>query len=416
MRGENINLDKPVENPVEGNVMDVSENTSKVSFIVAAFCILVYIAAIAFGATRIIVDMGDRRSLAEKEFHDLSDRASSSAVFLGFMSEAYQDSIRDFLNTSSILLGVIITGSNSDFAFERYPGSGIVWAGNSPRFKIGVDIPREPFFMPLRIDGQRNVTIQAIYSFLDHRFFQTVLRDTLFAVLAALLVASVVLLVEFRSKKKTVNNSAKNEDLSAVSPAAEAETMSVTERKPEKTVPDKAIKPDSESPGAPQGLYSPRSNIGWESYTYDRLAAELQRSSSFEQDLTFLVMEFRKPVPVYRQFADEAVSFFSMRDLIFEQGRNGISIILPNAGLEQAMAKSEEFRSRIAAKLPESFEGRTELCIGLTSRTGRLVEAKRLMLEAFSAKEKALKDEQSNIVAFRSDPDKYREFIKQKQP
>jgi hypothetical protein len=124
-------------------------------------------------------------------------------------------------------------------------------------------------------------------------------------------------------------------------------------------------------------------------------------------------MEFRNSIPVYRQFADEAVSFFYMRDLIFEQGKNGISIILPNIGLDQGMAKAEEFRSRVIAKLPEYFNERTGLCIGLTSRAGRLVDANRIMLEAFKALEKALTDDVSQVIAFKSDPDKYREFIRQ---
>jgi hypothetical protein len=35
------------------------------------------------------------------------------------------------------------------------------------------------------------------------------------------------------------------------------------------------------------------------------------------------------------------------------------------------------------------------------------------MLEAFSALDKAIEDEASHVVAFKSDPDKYRDFIKQ---
>jgi len=76
------------------------------------------------------------------------------------------------------------------------------------------------------------------------------------------------------------------------------------------------------------------------------------------------------------------------------------------------MGKSEEFRSRIIAKLPESFHDKTGLCIGISTRSGRLIEAKRLMLEASSALEKALNDPHSRVIAFKSDPEKYREYIK----
>ena len=407
--------------------MGFSGSTSKASSVVAAVCIVVYIAAVAFGAARIIIDIGERGNLAEREFFDLADRTTSSAVFQGFMSAAHQETIRSFFATSSILTGVIITGPGLEQGFERSPGSGIVWAGNSPRLRAGAGIPREPFFMPLWIDGQRNVTIQATYSFIDFGLFQIVLRDTLFAVMLALLIAFITLIIEFTNKKRLISFKTKTQsspvspiedspdelprDFSSepfLEPLAEEEMFAEAEKETRR-----AENLQEGDAGIPKGLYSPRSSIGWESYTQDRLDSELHRCSSFEQDLTFMVMEFEEHVPVYRQFADEAVNFFSMRDLIFEQGDNGISIILPNLSLEQGMAKAEEFQNRIAAKLPESFGGRDELRVGLTSRAGRIVDAKRLLLEAFSGLEKAMKERQSNIVAFKSDPEKYREFVKQ---
>lgn len=392
--------------------MGVSGKVSKVSSIVAAVCIIVYIAAIAFGAVRIIVNTGERRDAAEVEFNDLADMASYSAVFQGFMSEAYQESLKSFIGASNTLLGVIITGSGGEYAFERYAGSGITWSGNSPRFKIGAGIPREPFYMPLRIEGQRNVTIQAIYGGVDYTVVQKVLKDSLLAVLVALVIAFVTLLIEMNLRNKP--------GLYKTGATDKAGT-------PEKIIPkanparDEAGIPASKAERAarnPQGLYTPRGNIGWESYLNDRLASELHRCSSFEQDLVFLIMEFPEPISGpgadhYRQFADEAVSFFSMRDLIFEKGENGISVIIPSMDLDQAIIKSEEFRGRILEKLPESFEGRTELCVGLSSRAGRLIEADRLILEAASALERALSDKVSYVVAFKSDPEKYRNFIRQ---
>lgn len=389
-------------------------NTSKISSIVAAFCILIYIAAIAFGATRIILDIGERRNLAEREFFDLADRASSSAVFLGFMTEAYQESIRDFFVTSSILLGVIITGPGNEHAFERHPGSGIAWTGNAPRLRAGAGIPREPFFMPLRVEGQRNVTIQATYSFIDYGLFQRVLRDTLLAVMGALIIAFVTLLVEFSNNKKKAGYRGKTASRPVRVPEVDEEPLFAEE---DEHMFDE-IEAETQSSRtrtaeSSQSLNSSRNNTGWESQIQERLTSELHRCSSFEQDLTFMVMEFSETTFARRQLADEAEAFFYMRDLIFEQGDNGISIIFPNISLDEGIKKAEEFRSHMAEKLPELFEGHSGLCIGLSSRAGRLVEAKRILLEAFSALEKALKDKVSHVVAFKSDPEKYREFIRQ---
>ena len=470
--------------------MGVSGRTSKVPSVIAALCIVVYIAAIAFGAVRIIVNIGERRNLAENEFYDLADRASSSAVFLGFMSGAYQETIKDFLSASETLLGVIITGSGNEYAFERYPGGGVVWAGESPRLKIGFGLLNK--YQPLRIDGQRNVTIQVVYNCLNYDSLVRILRDTLLAILAALAAAFITLMVELMQKNNAVyraaapadsasaKTSAKTSAKPAVKPAAKkpakppaepvresprqeepAETIRSADLTTEETGEPSSTEfsdfyepnddpfeepvgdlsfdlpfededeeasfeeaneevplesPDKDERGdSPQGLFTPRGNVGWESYINDRLASEIHRCSSFEQDLVFMVMEFSGDEELgdvlYRQFTDEAVSFFAMRDLIFEKGERGISVIIPSVNLEQGIAKAEEFRRRIIDKLSESLGG-LELRIGLSSRTGRLIEADRLMLEASTALEKALDDPLSPIVAFKSDPEKYREFIK----
>jgi len=47
----------------------------------------------------------------------------------------------------------------------------------------------------------------------------------------------------------------------------------------------------------------------------------------------------------------------------------------------------------------------------MSSRSGRLLNAERLILEADEALKKARTEEKSPIIAFKSDPEKYREFI-----
>jgi hypothetical protein len=56
---------------------------------------------------------------------------------------------------------------------------------------------------------------------------------------------------------------------------------------------------------------------------------------------------------------------------------------------------------------------KTDLRAGLSSRSGRLIDADRLFFEAASALEKA-KDGQP-IVAFKSNPEKYRDFVRKSQ-
>jgi hypothetical protein len=171
---------------------------------------------------------------------------------------------------------------------------------------------------------------------------------------------------------------------------------------------------DANAAGGPRGLFSPASSIGWEEYTRDRLTDELHRCASTEQDLVVMFVECGEKVPCtgefYKKLAAETVQFFNMRDLIFEKGKRGISVIIPGIDLDQGIVKAEEFHSRLLKKLADGFSAKTDLHIGLSSRSGRLIDADRLLFESAGALEKAKKNEP--VVAFRSDPEKYREFIR----
>ena len=477
--------------------MDAPGRTSKISNVAAAICIFIYIIALSFGAVGIIESIGERRNLADREFFDLADLAGSSAVVQRFMSEEYQETIRDFLGRSETIRGIIITAATGEYAFEPYQGSGVIWTNSSPRLKMGLGLSGR--HLPLMIDGQRNVTIQAVSSSIESGKILLVLRNTLLAVLAALAIALITLLIELARKNKYRAVIAETSEVTT--PRREAEIIrrpdfgAVTWKEVESSVPkagprpsafqpadnppaanrpaiktapvpspaeapeietsyediefpeeetienppeaeneavddfssydipafepDEAL-PDEEEDETPQGLYTPRGNIGWESYTIDRLNSELQRCASFEQDLVFFAIEYESDESndsLYRQIADEAVSYFLMRDLIFESGEKGLSVIVPSINLEQGIAKSEEFRSRIITKYPEFLIGingaqKLQLCIGLSSRSGRLIDAERLILEASKALEKALEEPASPVIGFKSDPEKYREFVK----
>ena len=382
--------------------MAVSGKTSKASSVVAAVCIMIYVVAVSFGVIRVIVDIGDRRNLANREFEALVDRSSVFTEHFGFLSQAHQEGIRDFVGTSHTLLGVIVSSSSADFAVERFPGSSIVWAGNSPRFRSGIGLTSQPLFFPLTVEGQAQASIEVMYNAINNAFLVRVLRDTLLAVLVALAIAFIALIVELTHKSKYQYQTNTPDAASGARQKTSAKAVPIEEE---------------EDDDDPHGLFTTRGNVGWESYTHDRLSSELHRCASFEQDLVYMVMEFKGDEKiedsVYLLFADEAVIYFTMRDLIFEMGEKGLSVIIPSVDLEQAILKCEEFRARVAKRLPD-FEGRNELFIGLSSRSGRLIEAGRLMMEASTALEKTQEEPVSHVVAFKSDPEKYRKFIKKR--
>jgi GGDEF domain-containing protein len=163
----------------------------------------------------------------------------------------------------------------------------------------------------------------------------------------------------------------------------------------------------------PKGLYSPRSHIGWEEYLNDRLDSELHRCASTEKDLTLLMLEFKDKITNYqfKDAAQEASSLFTTRDLLFEKGEQGISVIMPGVDLDTGLSKARKFQERIKEKL--FSKSATDECayIGLSSRAGRLLNADRLKLEANEALKKAKADSDTSIIAFKSDLEKYRKFI-----
>jgi hypothetical protein len=408
---------------------NLSNKTSVVSLIIASVCIVVYLAALVFAALRIYAGIEQRRIAAEQEFFDLADLASSAGV-LGFMDEAFIETINDALASSETLEGVIISGPGGEYAFEREQGAAVNWVNNSPRFKKRLDFSGQSLYLPLRIQGLRNVTIQAVAGAFDYGLLRDVLKHALIMILAALALSFFTLLIEslvgkpanggrraFRTRDSAPSGEdggRLHEEPRSAGDAGLYGSETVVPRREEARA-DEPAPPREEESETPKGLYSPHGNIGWEAYTTDRLESELHRCAANEQDLVFIIIEFKSSegldMNFYNRLAQDAVNFFTLRDLIFERGERGIDVIFPNIDLDMGFAKSEEFHNRILSKYSGLFSSKTDLCIGLSSRSGRLIDAERLIFEASEALERALSDPVSHIVAFRSDPEKYRAFI-----
>ncbi|MDR3173473.1 MAG: hypothetical protein LBU19_04410, partial [Treponema sp.] len=188
-----------------------------VSAIVGAFCIILYIGALSYGALNIYNSVTERRALGDREFSSLADLASAAGV-LGFMDEKFIQTIQDAIDSSETLLGVVISGSKGEFAFERERGTVISWVNNSPRFIPRFAVTRPPQRLPLRIEGQRNVNIQAVSGYLDYDFCVEILKRTLLITLFSLTLAFFTLLMDALLRK----NAGKSGEAAAASPAGTA--------------------------------------------------------------------------------------------------------------------------------------------------------------------------------------------------
>jgi GGDEF domain-containing protein len=407
------------------------------SSIIGIFCLIVYVGALGYGAYRTYRNIYVQHNSSEKEFYELVATANAAGA-LGFMNQGFQDAVRDSIMNSKTLQGAVISGPyGNEYAVERKEGI-ITWTNDIPRFSTRFGLSRDPHWEKLNIDGIRNATISAVYYIIDYNEFSLILKHTLMIVLASLTLALLTMIFgALFGKPPTprVINVAMGDARSfkfAESAAATEKQAQVPEGKKtsRRDTPQKEA-PGFEAPGQaaftgnpadgkqggenPKGLYSPHGNISWEAYTKERLASELHRCAAFEQDLVFIAMEFdhleNSADLFFNEFAEMAVKHFTLRDLIFEWGSQGIAIIIPNADLDQGLARSEEFHAKVLSHFAARFSAGAGLAVGLSSRAGRLIDAERLIFETSQALVKAKQDPSSSLVAFRSDPEKYRAFI-----
>jgi len=163
----------------------------------------------------------------------------------------------------------------------------------------------------------------------------------------------------------------------------------------------------------PTGLFSPATGVGWESYMETRLDSELVRAASFEQDLALVLLRIpglENNSLMMKRIAAVLLDFFKFRDFVFEYKKDGFAGILLNINLDQAMVLSETMHSQLK-ELLESENIREKLAIGISTRSLRLLPGSRLITEANQALEKAFGETGLPIVAFRVNPDKYRQFV-----
>ncbi|MEE0879651.1 MAG: diguanylate cyclase [Treponemataceae bacterium] len=173
------------------------------------------------------------------------------------------------------------------------------------------------------------------------------------------------------------------------------------------------FKPFASNISDPQGLFSEFTGFGWESYLETRLDSELARAASSEQDLSFFLIaieNFDFNNQIIPQLTSILLERFKFRDLVFEYGTNGFAAILQGMNLDRAMALSQDLYTQISALLVNN-QMNNKFGIGITTRSLRLITGNRLIDEAQQALNKAFDEEGLPIVAFRVNPEKYRQYL-----
>jgi len=416
-----------------------SKYSPVINTIVAAICIIIYLTAIVQAALRFYICVENNKAIAEQEFSLIAEIAYSAGA-QGFIDHRFEETMKKALDSSKKIEALIIIGLDRNCAVEKQKDYAVSWSNDTPRFINRFSLSNHEYYRPVPIKGLQGVSIRAVASFFDNDDITNILKETLLIIMAGFFISFFAILFQsLFGKKETAGASKKyfasgSPDIIYAPPADtddfETETEDVlypadtsySSDTADKAHPaDKSYPTDTAHPAEssypqdmlPKGLYSPRTDIGWENYITDRLDSELHRCSSSEQDLTLAIIDFTDLTndKMFKQSAQEAVSSLTSKDLLFEYGRWGFYAIIPGVSLETSISKSEKYYRHILEKFPRGYNNSSGIFIGLTSRSGRLLNAQRLLLEAGTALKKAKSDPKSPIIAFKSDPEKYREFI-----
>ena len=400
--------------------MNRENKSAAIGAVIAAMCIVVYVFALIQATVRLYLSIDQRRTTAEQEFSNITTLALSAGT-QGFMNDRFIEVMNNALASSEAIEALIITGPEGEYAFERQQGYAVTWVDNSPRFINRFSFSNQDYYRSLPINDLRYADIRSVARAFDFFEISKILKETLLLILIGFAIAFFSMLLQILLGKPVERTRG------AYSPAYQRAAPEPAPRPQQYAARDAPIAQDfshnysndfshdysSMPETVPKGLYSPRSNIGWEEYTRDRLDSELHRCASTEKDLTLVLLEFTalNDDSLFMKAAEEVISFFASRDMLFEYGSQGILVILPDTDLDTGISKSEKFYQRFTEKYPGKRSS-SSLCIGLSSRSGRLLNADRLMLEVQEALEKAKRDRKSSLVAFKSDPEKYRAFIR----
>jgi hypothetical protein len=183
----------------------------KVEAFFGVICITVYIAAAVYSFIFIDGALKEQRALNEREFTELREFAASAGV-LGWTTGAFKDDILDAVTLSRTLQAVIITGPGSyALAVEKSQGL-IKWSNGTPRIEGSFYPIRLMNAVPLRIEGQRDLSISAAASIIDFTSLLFILRKSLVAVLCACVISFIMLIVNMTTGSKEKETDCEDEN------------------------------------------------------------------------------------------------------------------------------------------------------------------------------------------------------------
>ncbi|WP_147614817.1 nucleotidyl cyclase domain-containing protein [Treponema pectinovorum] len=95
---------------------------------------------------------------------------------------------------------------------------------------------------------------------------------------------------------------------------------------------------------------------------------------------------------------------------VYEYGSFGYAIFIKNSNLDQSVALSEKLLEKINNLIAKTNKS-VPVTMGISARAGRTLSGERILKEASEAEKHAQNEPSSPIIAFRINPEKYKNFI-----
>ncbi|WP_147612406.1 nucleotidyl cyclase domain-containing protein [Treponema pectinovorum] len=127
------------------------------------------------------------------------------------------------------------------------------------------------------------------------------------------------------------------------------------------------------------------------------------RSEFFKKDENFLEDENLEILNCF----DEALN---LNCSVYEYGSFGYAIFIKNSNLDQSVALSEKLLEKINNLIAKTNKS-VPVTMGISARAGRTLSGERILKEASEAEKHAQNEPSSPIIAFRINPEKYKNFI-----
>ena len=144
-----------------------------------------------------------------------------------------------------------------------------------------------------------------------------------------------------------------------------------------------------------------------------RLDSELLRAAGSEQDISLFTIRipgFSWKMEGGDKIAELITDRVKFNDLVFEYGDDGCTAIFQELNTESALKKAEQLNGEIQALLT-SYGHEFNSYIGISTRSLRLISGQRIANESEQALLHAMEDKESSIVAFKVNPEKYRNYL-----